>query len=101
MLHTMEIMVSHDHFSIVCRTLTFLKDFDFGEDVLANLSQGCTFPWLLANAVHADGRLMATAKEYLVLEKKGYRIGFFGLAGTFVECARKILFACLLKGYLQ
>ncbi|KAG6373631.1 Metallo-dependent phosphatase-like protein [Boletus reticuloceps] len=57
-------------------------EFDFGEDVLVNLSQGCTFPWLLANVVHADGRLMATAQEYLVLEKKGYRIGFFGLAGT-------------------
>ncbi|KAG6372705.1 5'-nucleotidase [Boletus reticuloceps] len=51
-------------------SLTFQKEFDFGEDVLVNLSQGCTFPWLLANVVHADGRLMATAKEYLVLEKK-------------------------------
>ena len=61
------------------------KDFDFGEDVLVNLSRGCTFPWLLSNAVHADGRLVATAKEYLVLEKKGYKIGFLGLAGTFVE----------------
>ncbi|KAF8840285.1 5'-nucleotidase [Paxillus ammoniavirescens] len=57
-------------------------DFDFGEDVLLKLSQSCSFPWLLANAVHADGRLLATAKEYLVLEKKGYKIGFFGLAGT-------------------
>ncbi|KIJ19416.1 hypothetical protein PAXINDRAFT_178979 [Paxillus involutus ATCC 200175] len=35
-----------------------------------------------ANAVHANGRLLATAKEYLVLEKRGYKIGFFGLAGT-------------------
>lgn len=61
------------------------KDFDFGEDVLVKLSQNCTFPWLLANAIHADGRLLATAKEYLVLEKKGYRIGLFGLAGTFVK----------------
>ncbi|KAF8556688.1 hypothetical protein OG21DRAFT_1520959 [Imleria badia] len=63
-----------------------MKDFDFGEDVLVNLSklEGCIFPWLLANlnAVHTDGRLMATSKEYLVLEQKGYKIGFFGLAGT-------------------
>ncbi|KAN0078303.1 Metallo-dependent phosphatase-like protein [Tylopilus felleus] len=53
-------------------------DFDFGEGILINLSKGCTFPWLLANAVHADGWLMVTAQEY----KKGYRIGFLGLAGT-------------------
>ncbi|KAF9236777.1 Metallo-dependent phosphatase-like protein [Melanogaster broomeanus] len=57
-------------------------DFDFGEDALVKLSQSCSFPWLLANAVHADGRLLATAEEHLVLEKRGYKIGFFGLAGT-------------------
>lgn len=61
------------------------KDFDFGEGILINLSKGCTFPWLLANAVHADGRLMVTAQEY----KKWYRIGFLGLAGTFIERAQK------------
>ncbi|KAF8130580.1 Metallo-dependent phosphatase-like protein [Boletus edulis] len=71
-----------EHMIPILNHLLVDKEFDFGEDVLVNLSQGCTFPWLLANVVHADGRLMATAKEYLVLEKKGYRIGFFGLAGT-------------------
>ncbi|KIJ67333.1 hypothetical protein HYDPIDRAFT_84404 [Hydnomerulius pinastri MD-312] len=57
-------------------------DFDFGEDVLLQLSNKCTFPWLLSNAAHADGQLLATAKEYIVLQQKGYKIGFFGLAGT-------------------
>lgn len=53
----LETTVSHDAF-IVRRALAFLKYYDFREDALAILSQGCTFPWLLANAVHAGGRLM-------------------------------------------
>lgn len=35
---------------------------------------------------------MATAKEYLILERRGYKIGFFGLAGTFVEHPQNIFF---------
>ncbi|KAH7925752.1 Metallo-dependent phosphatase [Leucogyrophana mollusca] len=57
-------------------------DFDFGEEVLTRLSDQCSFPWLLSNAIHADGRLLASAREYLVIPHRGYRIGFFGLAGT-------------------
>lgn len=60
-------------------------DFDFGETRLVELAQQQTrFPWLLANAV-SDGncRLLAGAREYLVKEVAGCRIGFFGLAGTY------------------
>lgn len=89
-------MVGHDNLSIVYQALTLLKDFDFGEDISVNLSQACNFPWLLANARPADGCQMATAKEYLILKKKGYIIGLFGLAGTLVEHAQNpFLVVCL------
>ncbi|KAK7455107.1 hypothetical protein VKT23_010978 [Stygiomarasmius scandens] len=59
-------------------------DFDFGETQLVHLSSLCNFPWVLSNAFHDSGehRLLASAKEYHVLTHKGYRIGFFGLAGS-------------------
>ncbi|KAF5373703.1 hypothetical protein D9758_000954 [Tetrapyrgos nigripes] len=59
-------------------------DFDFGEDRLKELSGSCNFPWVLSNTFHQDSKhsLLASAKEYIVLTLKGYRIGFFGLAGT-------------------
>ncbi|EGN97255.1 hypothetical protein SERLA73DRAFT_169647 [Serpula lacrymans var. lacrymans S7.3] len=59
-----------------------VDNFDFGEDILSALSEQCTFRWLLANAVHSDDRLLASAKEHLILRHRGYNIGFFGLAGT-------------------
>lgn len=63
-------------------------DFDFGETRLVELAkQETRFPWLLANAVSekegGDCRLLAGAREYLVKEVAGCRIGFFGLAGTY------------------
>ncbi|KAH7906966.1 Metallo-dependent phosphatase [Hygrophoropsis aurantiaca] len=57
-------------------------DFDFGAEKLTELSSKCNFPWLLSNAFTSDGKLLASAKEYVVLESKGYKVGFFGLAGT-------------------
>ncbi|KAK7467635.1 hypothetical protein VKT23_004689 [Stygiomarasmius scandens] len=59
-------------------------DFDFGETQLVHLSSLCNFPWVLSNAFHDSGehRLLASAKEYHILTHKGYRIGFFGLAGS-------------------
>ena len=57
-------------------------DFDFGEDRLNELSALCNFPFLLSNAFHPTGKLLAAAKEYVIREHLGYRIGFFGLAGT-------------------
>jgi 5'-nucleotidase len=60
-------------------------DFDFGEARLFELSKQTSFPWTLANAVAAGDdseRLLAGAHSYVVKEVAGYRIGFFGLAGT-------------------
>lgn len=62
-------------------------DFDFGEARLLELAKQTSFPWTLANAVAGgDGsvaeRLLAGAHSYVVKEVAGYRIGFFGLAGT-------------------
>lgn len=61
-------------------------DFDFGELRLNELSDQCNFPWTLANAVSQDGsdagRLLARAHRYIIKDVDGYKIGFFGLAGT-------------------
>jgi 2',3'-cyclic-nucleotide 2'-phosphodiesterase (5'-nucleotidase family) len=62
-------------------------DFDFGETRLLELAKQTSFPWTLANAVaggdgSATERLLAGAHSYVVKEVAGYRIGFFGLAGT-------------------
>ncbi|KAL7952827.1 2,3-cyclic-nucleotide 2-phosphodiesterase [Trichoderma compactum] len=62
-------------------------DFDFGDDRLVQLSKQTTFPWTLANAVRNprssdNDSLLAQAKEYVIQNVAGYRIGFFGLAGT-------------------
>ena len=42
---------------------------------------------------------MAAAKEYLILERKGYRIGFIGLAGTFVAHAEDYLAGLLIDRF--
>ncbi|EEB98047.1 hypothetical protein MPER_02515, partial [Moniliophthora perniciosa FA553] len=58
------------------------------------LSLECNFPWVLSNAFHGEkgGELLASAKEYVIQECNGYRIGFFGLAGTtFIE--KKLAFS--------
>jgi 2',3'-cyclic-nucleotide 2'-phosphodiesterase (5'-nucleotidase family) len=62
-------------------------DFDFGEARLADLSERTNFPWTLANVVRkpqikGHGQLLARSHEYVIKEAAGYRIGFFGLAGT-------------------
>ncbi|KAG6003056.1 hypothetical protein E4U21_002409 [Claviceps maximensis] len=78
-------------------------DFDFGESRLAELSDMTGFPWTLTNVLRRDdgdgdasssrlagplgvsggpNRLLARAREYVVREVDGVRIGFFGLAGT-------------------
>ncbi|KAK4064149.1 uncharacterized protein Triagg1_9128 [Trichoderma aggressivum f. europaeum] len=64
-------------------------DFDFGDDRLVQLSKQTIFPWTLANAVRnprssGNDSLLAQAKEYVIQNVAGYRIGFFGLAGTYV-----------------
>ncbi|KAJ3492853.1 hypothetical protein NLG97_g5098 [Lecanicillium saksenae] len=63
-------------------------DFDFGEGRLLELARQIRFPWTLANAVattdgdYDEPRLLAGAKEYVIKEIAGYRLGFFGLAGS-------------------
>ncbi|KDQ13838.1 hypothetical protein BOTBODRAFT_33278 [Botryobasidium botryosum FD-172 SS1] len=57
-------------------------DFDLGEERLVELSEKCNFPWLLSNAVNGEGKLLASARDYAVRDYRGYKIGFFGLAGT-------------------
>lgn len=65
-------------------------DFDFGEERLAELSDQNNFPWTLSNVVRVcglsmpspDQKLLPRAHRYVVKECAGYRIGFFGLAGT-------------------
>lgn len=66
-------------------------DFDFGEARLKELSDKTDFPWVLSNVVRhssefdnksSGDRLVANAHEFHVREVAGYRIGFFGLAGT-------------------
>lgn len=62
-------------------------DFDFGQDRLVELTSRIRFPWTLANAVarghdaHGYSRLLAGAREYVIKEVAGYKLGFFGLAG--------------------
>lgn len=68
-------------------------DFDFGEERLLELNKNISFPWTLANAVapatvEGQHRLLAGAKEYVVKELSGYKIGLFGLAGTYVFTTR-------------
>ncbi|KAM3449178.1 hypothetical protein MY3296_007131 [Beauveria thailandica] len=63
-------------------------DFDFGEHRLMELTSQIAFPWTLANVVaptqDADGggRLLAGAHEYVIKNVAGYKLGFFGLAGS-------------------
>ncbi|KAK2756668.1 hypothetical protein FQN54_005113 [Arachnomyces sp. PD_36] len=67
-------------------------DFDYGEQRLIELSKKTNFPWLLSNVLHNShhsyskdvmkGKLLALSKRYVVRSMGGYRIGFFGLAGT-------------------
>jgi 2',3'-cyclic-nucleotide 2'-phosphodiesterase (5'-nucleotidase family) len=68
-------------------------DFDFGNARLIELCNTLKFPWVLSNAYHLpDGkanegarRFLGTAQEYVVKQlENGLRIGFLGLAGTYV-----------------
>ncbi|KAM3432851.1 hypothetical protein NHJ13734_006702 [Beauveria thailandica] len=64
-------------------------DFDFGEHRLMELTSQIAFPWTLANVVAptqdaggGGGRLLAGAHEYVIKNVAGYKLGFFGLAGS-------------------
>lgn len=63
-------------------------DFDFGESRLNELSALSGIEWTLTNTTrkptfgHHENCLLAEAHEYVIKTVAGYRIGFFGLAGT-------------------
>ncbi|KAJ2906404.1 5'-nucleotidase [Zalerion maritima] len=74
-------------------------DFDFGEEILAQLFQKTNFPWVMSNMFRpspagslktgvdkgvcmGEKELMAGAHKYVVKQVGSVRVGFFGLAGT-------------------
>ena len=62
-------------------------DLDFGCEHFAEMQKLCTFPWLCANAHHAEdgsdgmaaGTALGGAHELCVLEHGGWRVGIVGL----------------------
>lgn len=69
---------------------TTKTDFDFGDAKLIELSSRLKFPWLLSNGFHHPAgdrkRLLGSGQEYLVRHlDNGLRVGFIGLAGTYVS----------------
>lgn len=69
--------------------LTGVPDFDFGDARLIDLSSRLKFPWLLSNAFNRPlgptKRFLGSAQEYIVRQlDNGLRVGFIGLAGTYV-----------------
>jgi len=56
-------------------------EFDLDLDVLTEYIYRTNFPWLISNVKTRDDlQPVVEGKEYLVLEKKGLKIGFIGLA---------------------
>ncbi|MDH3660932.1 MAG: 5'-nucleotidase C-terminal domain-containing protein [Alphaproteobacteria bacterium] len=54
-------------------------EFDFGPDVAAERIGESDFPWLGTNVLGADGNPAVGAKAGLIIEKAGYKVGFFGV----------------------
>ncbi|MEH6404667.1 MAG: bifunctional UDP-sugar hydrolase/5'-nucleotidase [Sneathiella sp.] len=54
-------------------------EFDFGPEVAKERVSESAFPWLGTNARGTDGAPAAGAKDYLIKDIAGYKIGFFGL----------------------
>ena len=52
-------------------------DFDYSLPVLLERAAALNYPLICSNLVHADGS--SVFREYVVLEKGGVRLGFFGL----------------------
>ena len=69
-------------------------DFDFGTDRLEQIMKICDFPWLLANIVCTiDGEQLplSRAKEYVIDEINGVKVGFIGLAEEeWIACLTKL-----------
>lgn len=60
-------------------------DFDFGVDVLTQLSLQNNFPWLLSNLkIGKDLKENpSNSKNFVILKQGDIKIGFIGLAGKF------------------
>lgn len=48
------------------------------------------FPWLGANLVDQDGKVVAAGKDYVVLERNGYRIGVIGLVDDWTNLTQGV-----------
>jgi 5'-nucleotidase/UDP-sugar diphosphatase len=54
-------------------------EFDFGPEVLAQRIEESDFPWLGTNVLDAEGRPALGTVDLHLIDRGGYRIGFFGL----------------------
>jgi 5'-nucleotidase / UDP-sugar diphosphatase len=54
-------------------------EFDFGPEVLAARVAASAFPWLGSNVLGPDGRPALGTVATHMIERAGYRIGFFGI----------------------
>ena len=54
-------------------------EYDFGPEVAARNYAASAFPWLGTNVLGPDGKPAGGLAAHLVIERGGFRIGFFGL----------------------
>jgi 5'-nucleotidase / UDP-sugar diphosphatase len=54
-------------------------EFDWGRDALKGLRLAAGFPFLAANIVTADGKLLAGMKPYILLTRQGVRVAVIGV----------------------
>ena len=54
-------------------------EFDYGPEVVAERVAASAFPWLGSNVLGPDGRPAAGTVATHMIERAGYRIGFFGI----------------------
>jgi 5'-nucleotidase / UDP-sugar diphosphatase len=54
-------------------------EFDWGRDVLDGIVRTARFPLLCANIQDMKGRYLPGARPYVIVERKGYKIGIIGL----------------------
>jgi 5'-nucleotidase/UDP-sugar diphosphatase len=61
-------------------------DFDLGKDVFVDLTRRANFPILSANLIDKEtGGVFKAVKPYTIIEKKGVRIGIFGITTEATE----------------
>ncbi len=55
-------------------------EFNYGQEQLLKMAQAAKFPFLGANVVHDDGKLLCN--DYAIFEVDGVKVGVFGLTTT-------------------